>query len=73
MEITPENLIYWIFIPIAVIVVSYYILWLIISSAVKKGVRDLANLMKKNLELKGVASEEIEKLCSNDEHNSKNA
>ena len=67
MEITSENMIYWIFIPIAIIVFAYYIIWLIIASAVKKGVSDLTNLMKKNLELKGVSKEEIEKLCQAEE------
>jgi hypothetical protein len=34
----------------------------LVSTAVKKGVSDMTNLMKKNLELKGVSKEEIDKI-----------
>ena len=41
----------------------FWLMWWLISAAVKKGVSDLTNLMKKNLELKGVSKEEINEIC----------
>jgi hypothetical protein len=45
------------------VVIWFWILWWLVSLAVKKGVSDLTNLMKKNLELKGVTKEEVDKIC----------
>ena len=44
----------------------FWLMWWLISAAVKKGVSDLTNLMKKNLELKGVSKEEINEICGID-------
>lgn len=47
------------------------ILWWLVSWAVNDGVSELTNLMKKNLELKGVTKEEIDKICVAKSENSK--
>lgn len=42
--------------------VWFWIMWWLLSTAVKKGVSELTILMKKNLELKGMTKEEVEAL-----------
>jgi hypothetical protein len=42
--------------------VWFFIMWWLLSTAVKKGVSELTILMKKNLELKGMSKEEVEEL-----------
>ncbi len=45
------------------LIIWFSITWLIITSAVKSGINNLTNLMRKDLELKGVSKEELDKLC----------
>lgn len=54
-------------IALSCVIFWYWLHWLLVSSAVKRGVKnankDIANLLKKSLELKGVSREEIDKIC----------
>lgn len=48
------------------LIIWFWITWLIITSAVKSGINNLTNLMRKDLELKGVSKEELDKLCDDE-------
>lgn len=49
------------------VIIWYWLYWLLVASAVKKGVKnankDIVNLLKKSIELKGVSRQEIDKIC----------
>ena len=45
------------------IIIWFWITWLIITSAVKSGIKNLTSLLRKDLELKGVSKEELNDLC----------
>lgn len=59
-ELTNETLLLILFFSL---IIWFWITWLIITSAVKSGIKSLTNLMKKDLELKGVSKEELNELC----------
>ena len=45
------------------LIIWFWITWLIITSAVKSGIKNLTSLLRKDLELKGVSREELNDLC----------
>jgi hypothetical protein len=45
------------------LIIWFWITWLIITSAVKSGIKNLTSLLRKDLELKGVSKEELNDLC----------